>query len=170
MKLNNIPERALVKGFPPAGLLVGLYVEYIEEIESNFSMTSFDIRFSMPGEPHFSIKYIDEIESKISKFLIKKGYDLDKFVYIKRVNTGFVMNIAKHQNNVEALNLVCDICKDILNLSKDELKYHDKIKDIINWYDELITKYNQYTYVEKKIVHKASDETIFDAKIVELED
>ena len=169
MDLNVTPARALVKGFPPVGLLVGLYVEYIEEIESGFSMTSFDIRFSLPGEPHFSIKYLLEIEDKFTKFLVNEGYKENMFRF-KRVNTGFVINIAKCLDDVKSLRLVCDICKNILDLSVDELKYHDKIKDIINWYYELITKYNQYIYVDKKIVHQASDESIFDTKMVELDD
>lgn len=169
MELNEVPARALVKGFPPVGLLEGLYVEYIEEIESGFSMISFDIRFSLPGEPHFSIKYLLEIEDKFTKFLVNEGYKENMFRF-KRVNTGFVINVAKYLNEKEALTLVCNICKNILNLSIDKLKYHDKIKDIINWYYELITKYNQYTYVEKKIVHKASDESMFDTKVVELDD
>lgn len=170
MELNEVPARALVKCFPPIGLLVGLYVEHIEEIENNSSITSFDIRFSLPGEPHFSIKYIDEIRDKIADLLVKMKFQVGDLFYIKRVNTGFVINVAKYLNEKEALTLVCNICKNILNLSIDKLKYHDKIKDIINWYYELITKYNQYTYVEKKIVHKASDESIFDTKVVELDD
>lgn len=157
MKITDVPIRALYTGFPPKGLIVGLRVEYIEDVENEFSMTSFDIRFSLPGEPRFSEKYLKEIISKFKELLCISKYNNEYYIS-NLYGTGLLLNIKQYINQEDALNLICGICKNILQYSTDEIRYHDKIQERISWYVNLITKYNQYEYTETKIVHTPSNE------------
>ena len=130
----------------------GLKVNYINVSHINFEMTSFDIKFPADGPKQMAEKraisgrYFDELAKAFKTILLKIGYKEEEIFIVNIYRTGVLLNITKHFDKDEALQLVSDVCNEILSLSEDALEYYEHIHNKIMVYLDLIINQKQYNY------------------------
>ncbi len=140
----------------------GLDVNYTVDHNAFFSMTSFDIRFTLPEveeeipeEAFFTIEYMFHF------YLTKSEYK-DKIIHFGRINrTGIQSNLNAYFDRQKAFDFITGMCRKFLTLEKGEpsdnalirklqLGYDDAIR-VISDYLQLIENENGYTYQVENI-------------------
>lgn len=147
----------------PREIKRGLCVEYIEEPKDYFCMTSFDIRFTVPGESKISDEYLKVIKDAFKNGLVLTEYKSHIIYFGDTDGTGISINISGQIKKEAALELVTKICDDFLAIKtvvidpKAFKNPHEGIacfngaQSIIREYLKDIIKNNMYEYIETTI-------------------
>ena len=147
----------------PREIKRGLYVEFIEEPKDCFCMTSFDIRFTVPGEQKISEGYFKVIKDTFNNGLAKTEHKSHVMHFGDIDGTGISINISGHIKKDVALALVTKICSDFLAIKTvivdpkafknphEGIAYFNGAQSVIREYLKDITENNMYEYEETRI-------------------
>lgn len=148
---------------PPIKIKRGLRVELIEDHHDCFSMTSFDIRFTVPQEDKIGTEYFKVIEKIFNQGFAKSKYKDDIIHFGEIDGTGINVNIRGSISKEESLELVKQICNNFLDIKTvivdpkaypnphAGIAYFNGAQSIVKEYLKDITENNQYEYIESKI-------------------
>ena len=150
------------KVLTPKKVHKGLDVDYVVDHDDCFSMTSFDIRFTLPDvEEEVPKDAFFTIEYMFHHYLKKSEYK-DGIIHFGPLNrTGIFINLSPYLDQQKAFDFVAGMCKKFLTLEKGEpsdialirklqLGYDEAIR-VVSDYLELIESEDGYTYQEERI-------------------
>lgn len=147
----------------PREIKRGLHVEFIDEPKDCSCMTSFDIRFTIPGEQKIGKGYFKVIKDMFNRGLAKTKYKPDVIYFGDIDETGISINISGYINKEESFELISKICNDFLNIKSiiinpkafenphEGIAYFNGAQSIIRDYLKDITENNMYVFEETVI-------------------